>query len=186
MEKNKYEKLIVDIISKNDRYRGNEDLLKFIYDDVIERLGGILDTISDEVVARGYIERIVKLSVITVVKKRGMLVSDTVVKPSLVKEKTRATVTSVYSVFDYSPSEEVIISSLSDAELKDVEEGIKKLNETSSSEDFVKLYQLRYIEKKSLESISNELSLSQSLVAERLFDLTALVKRICGNEVSQV
>ena len=41
-------------------------------------------------------------------------------------------------------------------------------------------------EQKSLESISEELNISQAQAAERLFEISALVKRICDNEVSQV
>ena len=50
--------------------------------------------------------------------------------------------------------------------------------------EFVKLYNLRYTENRSLEAISDELNVSQAQAAERLFDLTAPVKRIFGNEVS--
>ena len=61
LQKTKYENLIIEIITQNERYKGNEDLLKFIYDDVLTRLGGILESISDESVVRSYIERIFQL-----------------------------------------------------------------------------------------------------------------------------
>ncbi len=179
MIEKKYEDLIVEIITQNPRYQGNEDLLKYIYDDVVVRLGGILESITDEAVVRNYIERIVKLSVITVVKKRNILLHETpkVVAPKINKD--------YYEEFYYSP-QMVNNESLDSSKVSELKIELKKLVEAYPQKEFAKLYNLRFVEKKSLEQISDELNLSQAQAAERMFELAALVKRIFGNEVSQV
>lgn len=178
----KYEDLIIDIITQNPRYQGNEDLLKYIYDDVLIRLGGILDSITDEVVIRSYIERIVKLSIITVIKKRAILLSESS-KPEPKKNVIKQS--GYYDEFNY-PELGINKQAFSDEKKQELESELRKFINLYPQKELKKLYNLRFIEKKSLEQISDELNVSQAQAAERLFELASLVKRIFGNEVSQV
>ena len=61
---NKYQDIIVEIIKNNPRFQGHEDSLDSIYEDVVERLGNVLDTIEDEIVVRNYIEKIAHCQVL--------------------------------------------------------------------------------------------------------------------------
>ena len=181
LQKTKYENLIIEIITQNERYKGNEDLLKFIYDDVLTRLGGILESISDESVVRSYIERIVKLSVITTVKKRSLLLSSPVSEPSKTTEKRSA---GYYDALKYQPSTTDVKININTKQAEKLKSEIVALAEKYPQKDFIKLYNLRFAEHKSLETISDELNVSQAQAAERLYELAALAKRIFGNEVS--
>ena len=101
---NKYQDIIVEVIKNNPRFQGHEELLNPVYDDVVERLGNILDTIEDETIARSYIERIAKLSVITVTKQKKSITPIRVVsRPKgdgvIVKKEHQ----NHYEVFDYTP-----------------------------------------------------------------------------------
>lgn len=182
MIEKKYEDLIIEVITQNPRYQGNEDLLKYIYEDVLVRLGGILDSITDDSVIRNYIERIVKLSVITVVKKRNILIN----KSPESQEKTNVIKNRGYYDEFYYPAQAIISKNLDPVKVGELEKELKNTSAAYPQKEFVKLYNLRFVEKKSLEQISDELNVSQAQAAERLFELAALVKRIFGNEVSQV
>jgi len=175
LQNSKYENVILEIIKKNERYQGNEDLLQFIYDDVVERLGGILDTITDEAVLRTYIERIAKLSIITVTKRRGSFTDikqDVASKFGQVERKIHQY---HYDVFEVPQTKSAEIN-LSEDFLMAVEQSVMQMENDYPTKDYIKIYKMRFVENKSLEEISEELNVSQAQVAERLFDLTALVK----------
>lgn len=181
LQKTKYENLIIEVITQNERYRGNEDLLKYIYDDVITRLGGILETINDETVVRSYIERIVKLSVITTVKKRSLLLTSPSANPPESENKKSS---GYYDELTF-PQENKALRADVDAEQEaKLASEIIELADKYPQKEFIKLYNLRFVENKSLEAISDELNVSQAQAAERLFELAALAKRLSGNEVS--
>ena len=181
---NKFKNLIIEVIKQNERYSGNEALLDEIYQDAVIRLGNILDVINDEAIIRGYIERIAKLSIITVAKKNESKRAAAVKKEKVVVE-TSSKPKDYYSAFSYIP-EQVPNKTFSKEKFAEIESEILKLENSNPAKEFVKLYKLRYQTNKSLEEISDELNLSQAQVAEQLFEITALVKRIYNNEVSQV
>lgn len=178
---NKYKSLILEIIKKNERFPGNEEFLDAIYEDVLIRLGGILDSINDEAIIRGYIERIAKLSIITVSRAQSKSVQKV---ENLAQDNKKTSVVDYYKVFSYEPALSEKNPPL--ALLQDIEAGIMALEKEYPTKEIIKLYRLRYQEKKSLDVISEELNISQAQAAERLFEITALVKRICDNEMSQV
>lgn len=182
LQQTKYENLIIDIITQNDRYRGNEDLLKYIYDDVLTRLGGILETINDETVVRSYIERVAKLSVITTIKKRNLLLANSSNNEAATPLTRKYS--GYYDALAYTPSGVSLEKNVKKQQVLKLKSEIIELAKQYPQKEFVKLYNLRYIENRSLEAISDELNVSQAQAAERLFDLAAPVKRIFGNEVS--
>ena len=176
----KYENLIIEEITQNERYKGNEDLLKFIYEDVVARLGNILDNITDETVVKSYIDRIVKLSVITTIKKRSILLSAPL---DSVTEKSKADYSNYYNVFNYTPSGKSNIN-LDSSLTEKLKSELQVLADQYPQKEYIKLYNLRYIENKSLVTISVELNIYQSQAADRIYELTALSNRIFGNVVS--
>lgn len=183
----KYQDIIVEVIKNNARFQGHEDLLDDVFNDVVERLGSVLDAIDDETIARSYIERIAKLSVITLTKQKKSLTPIKVSSASrLVDDVVKKESQNHYEIFDYTPKAISDNYSISEDLQMSVEQAIMHLNNEYPTKDYVEIYKLRFIENKSVEEISEVLKTSQAQTAERLFDLTALVKRICGNEVSQV
>ncbi len=180
LQKTKYENLIIEVITQNERYKGNEDLLKSIYDDVVIRLGGILETIKDEAIVKSYIEKIVKLSIITIVKKRNLSIpsSTSLSKPNVNKSAE------YYDALSYQPAAKKEGISINEKAAEKLKSEIIELAEKYPQKDFIKLYNLRFIENKSLESISDELNVSQTQAAEQLFELAALAKRISADELS--
>lgn len=178
---NKYKNLIIEVIKQNERFAGNEALLNEIYEDAVVRLGGILESINDEAIIRGYVERIAKLSIITICRKQDS-------QPKAPKKNEQPSLSTpaidYYKIFNYEP--EVTDESFQATILAEIESEICKLDKEAPAKEFIKLYRLRYQEKKSLEEVSEELNISQAQAAERLFEITALVKRICSNEMSQV
>ena len=181
LQKTKYENLIIEAIKKNERYRGNEDLLRFIYEDVVTRLGSILDTINDEAVIQSYVERIAKLSVITIIKKRTVLLATAAEEKVPAPKKDYS---GYYDVFSCTPADNQSDINIKNHQAVELKSEIIELVKQYPQKEFIKLYNLRYKENRTLEAISDELNVSQAQAAERLFELAAPVKRIFGNEVS--
>ncbi len=185
LKTHKYENIILEAIQSNQRFQGNEELLEPIYNDVLDRLGNIADSISDSSVIGDYIQKVVKLSVINIIKqnKKTTRINNTSVADTTPAKTAPA---DYYSEFSYKPLETNNEIYVSKNDLIKIEQEILNLEKTSSNKGFLNLYSLRYTKGKSLEEISDDLNISQAQVAERLFEIAALVKRICGNEVSQV
>lgn len=185
---NKYTNLIIEVIKQNPRFVGNEHLLNEIYDDAVVRLGGILESVKDEAIVRSYVERIAKLSIITVSRNNGGSTKKQVVtRVAEVKEiQLAGNHTDHYQFFEYESDGFETLIELTDVQRSEIEAGIQKLEKEYPTKEFIKLYRLRYQEHKTLEDISDTMNVSQAQAAERLFEITALVKRICSDELSQV
>jgi len=186
LKTHKYENIILEAIQTNPRFQGNEELLEPIYNNVLERLGNVVDAISDETIVRDYINKIVKLAVINVIKAQKSTPAHTTIVEKKANIPQRIKSDDIYSTFTYTPIEQNNELYVSKNDLIKIEQEIIKLNENSQNKEFLNLYSLRYTKNKSIEDISDDLNMSQAQVAERLFEISALVKRICGNEVSQV
>ena len=186
LKTHKYENIILEIIQANPRFSGNEGLLEPIYNNVLERLGSVVDSINDETVVREYIQKVTKLAIIHTIKRYGTSTTERVVVESKPVTSQKVHSEDVYKVFSYRPIEQNQELYISKNDLVKIEQEIIKLNENSQHKEFLNLYSLRYTKNKSIEEISDDLNISQAQVAERLFEISALVKRICGNEVSQV
>ena len=184
---NKHKNLILDIIKQNERYAGNEEYLEAIYEDALTRLGGILDSLNDEAIIKSYVERIAKLSIITVAKKNSSTpaAKQKPAEPEIKQELEKEAEEDLYKVFGYEPSSQPKENITTD-KFQEIEKGIMQLDKAYPTKEFIKLYKLRFQENKTLEEISDELNVSQAQAAERLFDIAALVKRTNRNEVSQV
>ena len=187
LKTHKYENIILDAIQSNPRFQGHEELLEPIYNNTLERLGNVVDSIPDETIAKEYVQKVTKLAVINTIKtyKNGSAPTTRNIQlPTL--EQEQASSDELYSIFSYTPSSQNDELYVSKSDLAKIEEEIIKLNENSQNKEFLNLYSLRYTKNKSIEAISDDLNMSQAQVAERLFEISALIKRICGNEVSQV
>lgn len=184
---NGYKNLILEVIKQNPRYEGNEHLLDEIYRDVEVRLGGILESVNDEAIVRSYVERIAKLSIITVSRSNGGSKKQVVTHVAPVKEiPLVGNHTDHYQFFEYERDGFETLIELTDVQRSEIEVGIQKLEKEYPTKEFIKLYRLRYQEHKTLEDISDTMNVSQAQAAERLFEITALVKRICSDELSQM
>ena len=64
LKTHKFENIILENIQSNPRFQGNEELLEPIYNNVLDRLGSVVDSISDEAIAKEYIQKITKLAII--------------------------------------------------------------------------------------------------------------------------
>ena len=186
---NKYKNLIIETIKQHPRFIGNEHLLDTIYDDTVARLGGILDSVNDESIIKSYVERISKLSIITVSRNNGGNTKQTTAKTSIPPAKEiifSEDRSNDYNVFNYDPIDFQTIVELTDTQKNEIKSEIQKLEKEYPTKEFIKLYRLRYQENKTIEDISDTMNVSQAQAAERLFEITALVKRICSDELSQV
>ena len=186
---NKYKDLIIEVIKQHPRFVGNEHLLDEIYTDTVIRLGGILEAVNDEAIIKGYVERIAKLSIISISRSHGTQKKQAVATSQAAPVKEIPLVedhTNHYEPFNYDCAEVEATPELTEAQSKEIETGIMHLDKEFPAKEFIKLYRLRYQEHKTLEDISDTMNVSQAQAAERLFEITALVKRICSDELSQV
>ncbi len=181
-------KIIQQLVRNNPRFIGNEDLFEEFTNEAYSKLHVFINSIKDLTKIEGYSAKIVNTSILTILKQHKRLKS---VYPNINHTKTMA--------FDISNINEVIKNSSLDYEdkimyelldpkfsysktienkelMQSILNSVIEINKEYPNEQYLKLYKLRYINKKTQNQISFELNISQNEVSKRLFELNNLVK----------
>ena len=68
----KYYDLIVSLVKSHKKYSGYESILDDIVDDVCSHAKTVLETVSDDSIIEGYLNKIISTSIVTVPKRLGL------------------------------------------------------------------------------------------------------------------
>ncbi len=181
-------KIIQQLIRNNEKFIGNEDLFEDFTNEAYSKLHVFINSIKDLTKIEGYASKIVNTSMLTVLKHKERLKR---INPNFVSIKTTpidvSNVNEVIKNSDLKYEDKIIyelidprfsyISKTEDKELlKSILNSVISINKDYPNEQYLKLYKLRFINKKTQNQISFELNISQDEVSKRLLDLENLVK----------
>ncbi len=181
-------KIIQQLIRNNEKFIGNEDLFEDFTNEAYSKLHVFINSIKDLTKIEGYASKIVNTSMLSVLKRKERLKR---INPNFVSIKTTpidvSNVNEVIKNSDLKYEDKIIyelidprfsyISKTEDKELlKSILNSVISINKDYPNEQYLKLYKLRFINKKTQNQISFELNISQDEVSKRLLDLENLVK----------
>lgn len=181
-------KIIQQLIRNNEKFIGNEDLFEDFTNEAYSKLHVFINSIKDLTKIEGYASKIVNTSMLSVLKRKERLKR---INPNFISIKTTpidvSNVNEVIKNSDLKYEDKIIyelidprfsyISKTEDKELlKSILNSVISINKDYPNEQYLKLYKLRFINKKTQNQISFELNISQDEVSKRLLDLENLVK----------
>ena len=179
---------IQQLIRNNEKFIGNEELFEEFTSEAYSKLQVFINTIKDLTKIEGYASKIVNTSILSVLKRKGRLsrvnsnlsvhktipfdvsnIND-VIKNSDLKYEDKIMYELIDPKFSYiQPVENIEI-------LKSIVKSVIYINKYYPEEQYLKLYKLRYVNKKTQNQISFELNIAQNEVAKRLLELGNLIK----------
>lgn len=183
-------KFIQQLIRNNEKFVGNEDLFEDFTNEAYSKLHVFINSIKDLTKIEGYTTKIVNTSIFSVLKRQGRLKRinsnsisastktipfdisniNEVIKNSDLKYEDRI----MYELID--PRFSYTKTAANNELIESILNSVIQINKDYPDEQYLKLYKLRFINKKTKNQISFELNISQSEVAKRLFELENLVK----------
>lgn len=181
-------KIIQQLIRNNEQFIGNEDIFEEFTSEAYSKLHVFINSIKDLTKIEGYASKIVNTSMLSVLKRKGRLkrmnsnfvalktipfdvsnIND-VIKNSDLKYEEKIMYELVDPKFSYTqPVENKEL-------LQSIVKSVIEINKDYPNEQYLKLYKLRYVNKKTQNQISFELNIAQNEVAKRLIELGNLIK----------
>ncbi len=179
---------IQQLIRNNEKFIGNEELFEEFTSEAYSKLQVFINTIKDLTKIEGYASKIVNTSILSVLKRKGRLsrvnlnlsvhktipfdvsnIND-VIKNSDLKYEDKIMYELIDPKFSY-------IQPVENKELlQSIVKSVIDINKDYPEEQYLKLYKLRYVNKKTQNQISFELNIAQNEVAKRLLELGNLIK----------
>ena len=179
---------IQQLIRNNEKFIGNEELFEEFTSEAYSKLQVFINTIKDLTKIEGYASKIVNTSILSVLKRKGRLSR---VNSNLSVHKTIpfdvSNINDVIKNSDLKYEDKIMyelidpkFSYIQPVENKELLQSIVKsvidINKDYPEEQYLKLYKLRYVNKKTQNQISFELNIAQNEVAKRLLELGNLIK----------
>ncbi len=179
---------IQQLIRNNEKFIGNEELFEEFTSEAYSKLQVFINTIKDLTKIEGYVSKIVNTSILSVLKRKGRLSR---VNSNLSVHKTIpfdvSNINDVIKNSDLKYEDKIMyelidpkFSYIQPVENKELLQSIVKsvidINKDYPEEQYLKLYKLRYVNKKTQNQISFELNIAQNEVAKRLLELGNLIK----------
>ena len=179
---------IQQLIRNNEKFIGNEELFEEFTSEAYSTLQVFINTIKDLTKIEGYASKIVNTSILSVLKRKGRLSR---VNSNLSVHKTIpfdvSNINDVIKNSDLKYEDKIMyelidpkFSYIQPVENKELLQSIVKsvidINKDYPEEQYLKLYKLRYVNKKTQNQISFELNIAQNEVAKRLLELGNLIK----------
>ena len=179
---------IQQLIRNNEKFIGNEELFEEFTSEAYSKLQVFINTIKDLAKIEGYASKIVNTSILSVLKRKGRLSR---VNSNLSVHKTIpfdvSNINDVIKNSDLKYEDKIMyelidpkFSYIQPVENKELLQSIVKsvidINKDYPEEQYLKLYKLRYVNKKTQNQISFELNIAQNEVAKRLLELGNLIK----------
>lgn len=174
-----YKTFIEKLICSNKRYSGNEDLLEDFCSEVLERSYSLVKNVDDFEKITPYLNKVVSTSIIKVLKNSGRLIrsSSGYEKPDIVSTSGENPFDD--GILDIDDPSIRFTQEVDDKEtLQEIYNFVIALNEKYPSENFLKIFEMKYIFNKKQREISKALGISQGEVSKRLFNL---MERINSN-----
>lgn len=179
---------IQQLIRNNEKFIGNEELFEEFTSEAYSKLQVFINSIKDLTKIEGYASKIVNTSILSVLKRKGRLSR---VNSNLSVHKTIpfdvSNINDVIKNSDLKYEDKIMyelidpkFSYIQPVENKELLQSIVKsvidINKDYPEEQYLKLYKLRYVNKKTQNQISFELNIAQNEVAKRLLELGNLIK----------
>lgn len=182
LEKDKID-LIERIIKSDRKFPNNEDLYDDFFNETCKRSLLVVKTITSDVTLEAYLKKIATTSILNVLKNEGRLrrtqvgfvPSQNVPLETVVENVDYSTTKISYEPVDIQDTPEDL------AVKKDILQRISDLvyesDKANPTEDYLKIFYLRYEHGMTQSEIAKELGISQPEVCKRLFKLMSEVKQ---------
>ena len=161
--------MIKDIIKQkvklNKHYKGNEDLLEFVVNRVIERISGVIESINDDNVVSSFLDKAVSKAFVDILKENERFGAKRLNRIQKIDYKQL-----VLSVPE-------CLASIDTDRLKQFYLTLSRSDENDST-SFMQLMKLRYKDKKSLEEIASSMKISEEDVSEMLFCISDYANKV--------
>ncbi len=161
--------MIKDIVKKkvklNKHYKGNEDLLEFVVNRVIERISGVIESINDDNVISHFLDRAVSKAFVDVLKENNRFGTGRLQRIQKVD----------YKGLDLSVPEFDLPINFD--KLKQVYLTLSRSDENDST-NFMQFLNLRYKENKPLNEIAAAMKISEDEASEMLFSISEYANRV--------
>ncbi len=167
-----YKPFIEKLIRSNKRFSGNEDLFDDFCSEVLERSYSLIKNIDDFEKITPYLNKVVSTSIIKVLKNSGRIIRSSAgyEKPNIVSTSGENPFDD--GILDIDDPTIRFTQEVDDKEtLQEIYNFVIALNERFPSENFLKIFELKYIFNKKQREISKTLGISQGEVSKRLFNL---------------
>ena len=175
----KYRPLIEKIVRSNSRFSGNEDLFEDFCSEAFKRCYKILSTDETIVNFEAYMHKVASSAILDVLRSSGRLrrlksgykkiTTESLSQPYNTDEQFEI----IYDIEDPTPNIED--QSIKKDEIKLIRETLASLDSEFQDKQFLKIFQMRYIEGKKQSTIAEELNISQGEVSKRLINLAKRV-----------
>ncbi len=181
-------KIIEQLIRNNPNFVGNEDLFEEFMNEAYSKLHVFINSIKDLTKIEGYAAKVVNTSILTILKNKGRIklnnvrysktkplqidvsnINDIIKSPSL-KYEDKIKYELIDPRFSYNKK------NLSKEIIKHILNSVIQINQEYPDKQYLKLYKLRYINKKTQNQISFELNIPQMEVSKRIFELSNMIK----------
>ena len=166
-----YKSLIEKMVTSNKRFSGNEDLFEDFCAEALERCLFILQKTDEIERVENYLNKLISTSIISVLKSSGRITRNAQgyksVAPSISIENPLDD--GFLEIKD--PSVNFVEKITTEETLEEIYRLVVKFNDDYPSENFYKLFYMKYVEGKKQREIADTLGISQGEVSKRLFDL---------------
>ena len=183
--------LIEKCIRNNRKFQNNEDLYEQIYEETCKNSVALLAAVSSESTAELYLKRIVNNAVSSILKNSAKTEVNTIDKSAISATADQASVPVINAPEDeFNPEysgHRVIFRNVDIEEneedlfvkrevLKNITKILNKIETESPKEEYIKIFKMRYEDGMTQSEIAENLGISQTEVAKRMFELMQRVK----------
>lgn len=173
------EEIIKKCIISNQRYNGNEELYSAFYDEVIKRGFIIFNSMNlNDESSKTYLNKIVAASIVHILEQKSKTVSeDTSAQEDESKEDVNTNEYADVKInYDFEYSEVLPVSTIKPEILQKIYDTIVIENSQDPSKEYLQIYNMRYVDKLSLNQIATKLNLDPVEVSKILFELMEKVR----------
>lgn len=167
-----YKTLIEKMVLANRRFSGNEDLLEDFCAEAYERSLFILKKTDDISRIENYLQKIISSAIISVLKSSGRITRNANGYQSLAK-----TTISIENPLDNGfleikdPTINFVEKITEEETLKEIYNYVLKFDAANPTQQFGKIFYMKYVQNKKQREIASILEISQGEVSKRLLDL---------------
>lgn len=175
---------LIKLIKANSKYVGNEDLCEDFLSEATKRSLAVSSGVEDIKFIEAYLKKVVNTAILTVLKNNGRIrranksfisTNEISINESKFGSGNNFSLASIPDPkADF--TEDIVNRDL----INKVHKAIKAADTANISQNYYILFKMRYIENKKQTEIADELSISQSEVCKRLYNLVKIVKTNVG------
>lgn len=171
--------LIEDIVKKNPRFSGNEDLIEDFCSETFKRSYSLVSSITDEKSLEMYLTKVATTAIIDVLKTSGRVrrskdgYSQVKEAPLSLGKYSLDADEIIFDIEDPSPCiEEKIVKN---EEITALRNTVKRIDSENQDKRYLEVFTLRYLNNLKQAEMAKELNISQGEVSKRLSELIKLI-----------